>query len=191
MDPAPDGAADTSAAGSSDAADSRTADRSDLGQPTKVVLSRVEHLRTAVRQLVAEPSRLRTEVQERHAELRARAVAQQLQAMPLDRLRAGATTGLRLGNLEKAGLRTVHDALNADPTSLQEHDGIGPKTADEVGRAARKIADAAERDVSVRLDPDRRDAVQTRLLRTLRALRVATDAVEIPELEGLLAWTRP
>lgn len=106
--------------------------------------------------------------------------------MPLERLRAGTDTRLRLGDLEKAGLRTVHDALNAGPASLQEQDGIGPKTADEVGRAARKIADAAEREVSVRLDPDRRDVVQTRLLRTLRALRVATDAVAIPELEGLL-----
>lgn len=189
MESVPDRAEENSEAGSGDGVGFGTADRAKAGPRAKAVLSRVQDFRTAARQLVAEPARLRKKAQEQHAELRAQAAAQSLQTMPLERLRAVSAARLRLNDLEKAGLRTVQDALTADPGWLQEQKGIGPKTAAEVGRAARRIADATQQETSFRFEPDHKDDKQTSLLQTIHALHAANDAIKIPDLDELLAQT--
>ncbi|MGH3630835.1 MAG: DEAD/DEAH box helicase, partial [Sciscionella sp.] len=101
--------------------------------------------------------------------------------------------GVRLGNLEGAGFRTVADVLRAEPHRLTSVTGVGPHTANEVIAAAHNYAARTSSEVKVRLDPDQHTPAQTQLLATLAATRhadAATSTLREP-LEGLMAQAAP
>ncbi|WP_329520053.1 DEAD/DEAH box helicase [Spirillospora sp. NBC_01491] len=104
------------------------------------------------------------------APLRAQAVKDALVEVPVARLRDVSGGRLRLGPLEDAGIGTVLHVLDTTPYRLQLLPGVGPQTAAQLHAAARRIADAAERSASIRLDVDARDPATTALVVALHRL---------------------
>jgi superfamily II DNA or RNA helicase len=111
----------------------------------------------------------------------------QLRRRPIGDLKEFAGRGARLGRLQKAGIRTVADVLDARPHDLDRVPGVGPQTVRRVTAAARRLEAELVGATSVRLDPDRRDPAQTRLLATVAAIRAA-DAVPAALREDLAAF---
>jgi len=90
-------------------------------------------------------------------------------------LREAAAKGVRLGALEQASFRAIADVLEAPAHRLLAVPGIGPRTAEQVTAAARRVAAQVASDTRFRFDPDRRGPGETRLLATLAAIRPADD----------------
>ncbi|QGK68923.1 ATP-dependent helicase [Allosaccharopolyspora coralli] len=148
-------------------------------QPSQAasVLAAARSFRDAATWFLAEPARLRERAQEQYRALRHWAVHQRLSAMPVEKLRDAGTGGLRIGNLRKAGYDSVGAVAAARPEHLLAVPGVGQATAQHAQQAAWNLAEAAEREMVVRLDPDARPSAQTELIGTLRALQVAEHEV--------------
>jgi SNF2 family DNA or RNA helicase len=86
--------------------------------------------------------------------------------MPLQVL-TQSVRGLRLGALERAGIRSVGQAADASPRDLSKIDGVGPTTAQGVVKAARVIREHAQENAKVRFSSAHRNATTTDLLRLL------------------------
>jgi SNF2 family DNA or RNA helicase len=169
------------------------------GQP-KELLRRGHGLRDAARTLLGDHRRAVAGVQEALAPLRTRAAREQLASIPVARLKDVTAGRLRVPVLEGAELETVLHVLDTTPYALQCLPGIGPQTANQVHAAAQQILEAAERAATIRIDPDRRDAEASELVRALHVLvnagpdlpRAREAAAEIDErLSPLLADARP
>lgn len=93
-----------------------------------------------------------------------------LDAVPVSRLKDVTGGRLRIGTLEKAGLATVRQVLEATPYELQLLPGIGARTAGQIHAAARQIEQAAAEAASLRLDVDRPDHHTTELVVALHRL---------------------
>jgi SNF2 family DNA or RNA helicase len=103
-------------------------------------------------------------------------VYQQLDELPLARLKETTQGRLRLGAIEAAGYRTVGQAGAAGVFGLQQIPGVGPDTAAKVVGAANQLRRAMLERVRLRFDPDARPPLQTRLLAALRAYGIARQA---------------
>ena len=123
--------------------------------------------------LMAAPAALRESAKQQAHGLRASAVATRLQDLPITALRGSAGQGARLGQLQRAGYRTVGDLLTARSHVLDAVPGVGPHTVQQVMAAARSTERRIRDDTPLRFDPDRPDPEQTQLLATLAALRSA------------------
>lgn len=111
-------------------------------------------------------------------------VRQQLDALPLKRLRETTQGRLRLGVVESAGYRTVGQAMAAGRFRLQQIPGVGPQTASQVIAAANQLKAAMSQSARVRLDPDTRPLLQAKLLNELRVYEAARQSIA-PIGEGL------
>ncbi|WP_405648235.1 DEAD/DEAH box helicase [Streptomyces uncialis] len=89
---------------------------------------------------------------------------QELDAIPVARLKEVTEGRLRLGEVEKGGFRTVRQVLEAGPYRLRQIPGVGQQTAAQAVAAARQIADAVRETISVRIDVDRPDPLTTALV---------------------------
>lgn len=141
-------------------------------------------LRSHISDAVAAPSiRLRAA---RHAyeAVRDDLVRQQLDTLPLKRLRETTQGRLRLGAVESAGYRTVGQAAAAGRFRLEQIPGVGPQTASQVVAAANQLKAAMSQSVRVRFDPDQRPFLQAKLLVELDAYGVARQTIA-PISQGL------
>lgn len=157
----------------SEAADTATGERPSAAQ----VLSRARSFVNTVEHLRSEPGRLQRQARQQHDQLHQRVVAEQLQAMPLEKLRETINGKLALSALDKAGLRSVFDVASTSSERLQRYPGIGEKTAEATLAAAGRVKQAVERQAVFRFDPDNRDDRQATLLGTLRAEEVGEKAL--------------
>jgi len=164
-------------------------DQRDLGNQS----SRQEQPRSyrSSRSLVADARRLRSEISValavpagRRGAARAAfevvrddIVRQQLDVMPLARLKETTQGRLRLGAIEAAGYRTVGAAAKAGVYGLQQLDGVGPQTASRLVAAAHQIERAMRETARVRFDPDKRPQLQADLLGALNSFDVAERAI--------------
>lgn len=123
-----------------------------------------------------------------------------LDVMPTDRLREITGGRLRLPSLERAGYGTVGAVLGATTAELEAAPGVGPTTARQVVAAARRLHDALEDGVRLRLDADARPATHTAVIAALRRLEssrgdvAALDAqaqAVLDELRGLVDAAHP
>ncbi|MFG2119380.1 DEAD/DEAH box helicase [Streptomyces sp. NPDC048710] len=128
------------------------------------------------------------------------AVGRELDAIPVARLQDVTEGRLRLGNVEKSGLRTVGQVLEAGPYRLRQIPGVGQRTVDQMLAAARRLSEAAHETVAVHIDVDRPEPRTTALVLALHALveagpdaRRAVDAAAglSRRLGPLLADARP
>lgn len=134
------------------------------GPEGRAVVRRVRRLRDEGDELQPVPGQLRTTVRQRLAAVRSRLVDRQAAATPIEQLRDGMAGRVHLGTLEAHGYRSVRDVARADPDELDALPRVDAHTAHEAVRAARLAMEGMDDDVTVRLDPDRRDAAETRLL---------------------------
>jgi superfamily II DNA or RNA helicase len=128
------------------------------------------------------------------------AVRRELDAIPVARLQDVTEGRLRLGSVEKSGLRTVGSVLDAGAYRLRQIPGVGQRTADQMLAAARRLSDAVHETVAVHIDVDRQDAQTTALVVALHVLveagpearRAVDRAAALSErLEPLLVLARP
>ncbi|SMF51958.1 DEAD/DEAH box helicase [Streptomyces sp. Amel2xC10] len=128
------------------------------------------------------------------------AVRRELDAIPVGRLQDVTEGRLRLGSVEKSGLRTLGSVLDAGPYRLRQIPGVGQRTADQLVAAARRLSDAVHETVAVHIDVDRPEPRTTALVMALHVLveagpeaRRAVDAAAglVERLEPLLVDARP
>ncbi|MFG3495078.1 DEAD/DEAH box helicase [Streptomyces sp. NPDC047928] len=128
------------------------------------------------------------------------ATEQALDAIPVARLREVTEGRLRLGEVERSGLRSVRQVLEAGPYRLRQIPGVGQRTVDQVIAAARQIADAVRETVAVAVDVDRPEPRTTALVMALHVLveagpdarRAVDEAAALSErLRPLLAEAKP
>ncbi|WP_432134801.1 MULTISPECIES: DEAD/DEAH box helicase [unclassified Streptomyces] len=128
------------------------------------------------------------------------AVKRELDAIPVARLQDVTEGRLRLGSVEKSGLRTVGSVLEAGPYRLRQIPGVGQRTVDQMLAAARRLSEAVYETVAVHIDVDRPEPRTTALVMALHVLveagpdarRAVDKATVLAERLGpLLADARP
>lgn len=167
--PAPDGGPESSRATSK-------ADESWIGTTASRVLERARSFRDTASFLLDQPQRLQERARDRHRELHERTVSEHLRALRLPKLREF-SPGLRLGDLGNTGLSSVLHVVSCSAQELQQHPGVGQKTAEQAVFAARRIAESVREGTVVRLSPDGTNPVQTQLLGDLRAVEHAEQVI--------------
>ncbi|WP_328953455.1 DEAD/DEAH box helicase [Kitasatospora purpeofusca] len=149
------------------------ADRQRTPRKPKAVLADAELLHAAALAVTEDHRSAVAQVTRAATALRERLVRDELETLPVARLRDVTAGRLRVGALEAAGFSTVQRIVDASAYSLQLVPGIGAQTAAQTVAAARRIAEAAEQTVAVRLDVDHQDATSTAVVTALQRLVVA------------------
>ncbi|MTE20820.1 ATP-dependent helicase [Streptomyces sp. TRM43335] len=128
------------------------------------------------------------------------AVEQALDAIPVARLKEVTEGRLRLGEVDRSGLRSVRQVLDAGSYRLRQIPGVGQRTADQVIAAARRISAAVHETIAVHIDVDRPEPRTTALVMALQVLveagpdarrAVDTAAALSGRLGPLLAEAKP
>ncbi|MEV2235867.1 DEAD/DEAH box helicase [Streptomyces phaeochromogenes] len=141
-----------------------------VGRKTRTVVGRAERLRGLARGVLDDHARAVDQVRTALAPVLAELVAQELEGIPVSRLKDVTEGRLRLGALEGAGLGSVRGVFDASRYELRQIPGVGAQTADQALAAARQIARAVEETVSVRIDVDHPEPLTTALVIALRRL---------------------
>ncbi|MEV8333595.1 DEAD/DEAH box helicase [Streptomyces niveus] len=172
-----------------------------VGAGARAVLDRADRLLAAARRVTADHAEARGGALSAITPLRDALVRQELSGIPVSRL-ADVTEGrLRLGTLEQAGYADVGKVLAATSYELRHIPGIGAQSAGHAIAAARRLAEAMEDHVAVRLDAgDIGDPHATALVVALNRLvnagpdiprALAAAALIETELAPLLPPARP
>ncbi|PBC61523.1 helicase SNF2 [Streptomyces sp. Tue6028] len=167
-----------------------------VGRAARELLAEGEGLYEAARTVLADHTRAVEAVRAALAPLRAELVAQELESIPVSRLKDVTEGRLRLAAVEAAGLGSVRAVHEASRYELRQIPGVGAQTADQALAAARQIARAVEETVSVRIDVDHPEPRTTALVMALGRLveagpelRRAVDAAR--RLDGRLGVLLP
>ncbi|SEE41652.1 Helicase conserved C-terminal domain-containing protein [Streptomyces sp. 3213] len=140
------------------------------GRRIRELCSRGTRLYDVARALRADHTRALDTVRSALEPLRAELVAQELESIPVGRLKDVTEGRLRLGAVEAAGLTSVRAVHEASRYELRQLPGVGQQTADRALAAARQIARAVGETVSVRIDADDPDPRTTALVVALQRL---------------------
>lgn len=135
-----------------------------------LTVRRAERLREAAHAVVLDHERAVRAVRDAWWPLHDARVREELAAVPAGRLRWTSVPLLPVAELQRHGIRTVRDVLDAGAWGLAETAGLGPRTAERVWLAARRRADDTAEDIWVRLDADLTGPDAERLLTALRVL---------------------
>ncbi|MFD9001746.1 DEAD/DEAH box helicase [Streptomyces sp. NPDC059582] len=171
-----------------------------VGRGERDVVARGARLHEAARAVVGDHGRAVEGVRAALKPIQDAAVQRELDAIPVSRLQDVTEGRLRLGNVEKSGLRTVGHVLEAGPYRLRQIPGVGQRTVDLMLAAARQLATAVHESVAVHLDVDRPEPGTTALVIALHVLveagpdarRAVDRAVGLSEgLGPLLADAKP
>ena len=133
----------------------------------RAVLDRAHDLQARVATVSAGRVATVTAVRDRFAAVRQDMLVRELVNIPVTRLREATDGRLRLGVLEKAGYRSVHDVYMATPAALEQIPGVGSQTATQAVAAARQVADAVKDGLKVRIDLDPGNTASTALLQAV------------------------
>ncbi|MCQ4213225.1 ATP-dependent helicase, partial [Streptomyces longispororuber] len=158
-----------------------------MGRSEREAVARGARLHTAARSLLSDHERAVRAARDALAPILDEAVARTLDVMPVARLQEATEGRLRLDAVERAGLATVAQVLDAGPGRLQQIPGVGRVTSTQLLGAARRLADAVHDSVAVHIDVDRPEPRTTELVRTLHVLVAAgPDARRAVEAAGAL-----
>lgn len=171
-----------------------------MGRGERETVARGARLHEAARALVGDHGRAVEAVRAALKPMHDAAVRRELDAIPVARLQDVTEGRLRLGGVEKSGLRTVGSVLEAGPYRLRQIPGVGQRTVDQMLAAARRLSEAVHETVAVHIDVDRPEPSTTALVRALHVLveagpdarRAVDGATALAErLAPLLADARP
>jgi superfamily II DNA or RNA helicase len=117
-------------------------------------------------------------------------VRQQLESIPLTRLRETTEGRVRFNAIERAGYRTVASVLDAGPSKLYRISGVGEHSAMQVVAAARQLERALAENSQVRIDVEKKPKPHAALLKALSAYGVLEAALAPVEddLRGLVTY---
>lgn len=171
-----------------------------MGRREREVVDGGVRLYEAALAVVADHERAVGAVREALEPILGAASREALDAIPVARLQEVTEGRLRLGEVEKSGLGSVRQVLDAGAYRLRQVPGIGQRTAEQIIGAARQIAEAVRETVAVLIDVDRPEPRTTALVTALHVLveagpeaRRAVDVarVLVERLGPLLAEARP
>ncbi|MFJ1594083.1 hypothetical protein ACIOD0_28115 [Kitasatospora albolonga] len=134
------------------------------------VLRRARRLQEAARLVADDHHRAVEAVRTAWAPLHRELVDGELGRIPVARLKGVTEARLRAGELEKGGVRTVRDVLDAGTWALAQFLGMERGAAERTVAAARRTADAVGRDMATRMGTDGPEPRTTALLAALRVL---------------------
>jgi superfamily II DNA or RNA helicase len=140
------------------------------GRQARELCARGTRLYDSARTLRDDHTRALDAVRSALEPLRAELVAQELESIPVGRLKDVTEGRLRLGAVEAAGLTSVRAVHEASRFELRQLPGVGQQTADRALAAARQIARAVADTVSVRIDVDHPEPRTTALVVALQRL---------------------
>ncbi|WP_327737182.1 SNF2-related protein [Streptomyces nojiriensis] len=171
-----------------------------MGRREREAVAGGERLYAAAQAVVGDHRRAVDAVREALKPIHDAAAEQALEAIPVTRLKEVTEGRLRLGEVERSGLRSVGQVLDAGSYRLRQIPGVGQRTADQVIAAARQISDAVRETIAVHIDVDRPEPRTTALVTALHVLveagpdaRRALDAAAVlaERLGPLLAEAGP
>ncbi|MEU9398420.1 DEAD/DEAH box helicase [Streptomyces sp. NPDC048242] len=165
-----------------------------MGRGERDVVARGTRLCEAARVVVEDHGRAVEAVRAALKPIQDAAVKRELDAIPVARLQDVTEGRLRVGSVEKGGLRTVGSVLEAGPYRLRQIPGVGQHTVDQMLAAARRLSEAVYETVGVHLDVDRPEPSTTALVVALHVLveagpdarRAVDRAAELSERLGPL-----
>ncbi|MFJ1972077.1 DEAD/DEAH box helicase [Streptomyces sp. NPDC087903] len=140
------------------------------GRAARDLWARGARLYGAARTLREDHTRALDAVRSALEPIRDHLVAEELESIPVARLKDVTEGRLRLGAIEAAGLASVGAVHEAGRYELRQLPGVGPQTADRALAAARQIARAVADTVSVRIDVDHPEPRTTALVVALQRL---------------------
>ncbi|MGW2656954.1 hypothetical protein ACWC1D_25255 [Streptomyces sp. NPDC001478] len=120
--------------------------------------------------LAEDHTRAVTAVREAWVRLHRMRLGEELERMPVARLRDDHADRFSTAAWERAGIRTVRDVLEGGVWMLGRVPGVGRRTAERALAAARRTAEEASGDVLVRIAPDRPTPHTTALVLALHVL---------------------
>ncbi|WGD40957.1 DEAD/DEAH box helicase [Streptomyces cathayae] len=141
-----------------------------MGRGERETVARGARLHEAARALAGDHGRAVEAVRAALKPMHDAAVQRELDAIPVARLQDVTEGRLRLGGVEKSGLRTVGSVLEAGPYRLRQIPGVGQRTVDRMLAAARRLSEAVHESVAVHIDVDRPEPSTTALVRALHVL---------------------
>ncbi|MFG2312110.1 DEAD/DEAH box helicase [Streptomyces sp. NPDC048566] len=141
-----------------------------MGRGERDAVARGTRLHKAARAVVGDHGRAVEAVRAALRPIHDAAVKQELDAIPVTRLQDVTEGRLRLGSVERSGLRTLGSVLEAGPYRLRQIPGVGQLTADQLLAAARRLSDAVHETVAVHIDVDRPEPRTTALISALHVL---------------------
>ncbi|GAA3642367.1 DEAD/DEAH box helicase [Streptomyces chitinivorans] len=171
-----------------------------MGRGERDTVTRGARLREAAQDVVGDHGKAVGAVRAALEPIHEAAVKRELDTIPVARLQDVTEGRLRLGNVEKSGLRTVGRVLEAGPYRLRQIPGVGQRTVDQMLAAARRLSEAVHETVAVHIDVDRPEPSTTALVMALQVLveagpdarRAVDRAAALSERLGpLLADARP
>ncbi|MER7054570.1 DEAD/DEAH box helicase [Streptomyces sp. NPDC000351] len=141
-----------------------------VGRDERDTVARGTRLYEAARALAGDHGRAVEAVRAALRPIHDTMVRHELDAIPVARLHDVTEGRLRLGSVEKSGLRTVGGVLEAGPYRLRQIPGVGQRTVDHLLAAARRLSEAVHETVAVRIDVDRPEPGTTALVTALHVL---------------------
>ncbi|MER7825922.1 DEAD/DEAH box helicase [Streptomyces sp. NPDC096097] len=141
-----------------------------MGRRERETVARGARLYEAARAVVDDHRRAVDAVRAALRPIHDEAAEQALAAIPVARLKEVTEGRLRLGEVERSGLCSVGQVLDAGSYRLRQIPGVGQRTADQVVAAARQISDAVRETVAVHIDVDRPEPRTTALVLALHVL---------------------
>lgn len=152
------------------------------------VVRKGERLRERAVQVAQDHARAEEAVRSAWAPLHKELVAKHLDRTPVARLRGSTRTRLPVRLLERNGIHSVRDVLDAGAWEVAQVGGLGRQEAERLWEAARLMSERVSRDTAVRLDADRPDTRTVALLNALQVLVAAgPQARNAAETAGSLA----
>ncbi|MFF3084039.1 DEAD/DEAH box helicase [Streptomyces nojiriensis] len=159
-----------------------------MGRREREAVAGGERLYAAAQAVVGDHRRAVDAVREALKPIHDAAAEQALEAIPVTRLKEVTEGRLRLGEVERSGLRSVGQVLDAGSYRLRQIPGVGQRTADQVIAAARQISDAVRETIAVHIDVDRPEPRTTALVTALHVLvEAGPDAQRALDAAAVLA----
>ncbi|MYW64405.1 ATP-dependent helicase [Streptomyces sp. SID8379] len=141
-----------------------------MGRSERAAVGAGERLHEAARAVVGDHGRAVEAVRAALKPICDAAAEQALDAIPVARLKEVTEGRVRFGEVERSGLTSVRQVLDAGTYRLRQIPGVGQRTADQVLAAARQIAEAVRETIAVQIDVDRPEPRTTALVRALQVL---------------------
>ncbi|MFE7330351.1 hypothetical protein ACFU8W_36440 [Streptomyces sp. NPDC057565] len=143
-----------------------------VGGVSPEIIRRARRLSQAAALVAQDHGRAVEAVHEAWAAWHQEVLDKELSLTPVARLQEAAAGRLLAEELEKAGVHSVRDVLDAGARGLG-YFGVGRRTAEEAVAAARRIADEVDEAAVARIDPHRPEPLTTTLLVALWVLMEA------------------
>ncbi|HEV2375356.1 MAG TPA: DEAD/DEAH box helicase [Streptosporangiaceae bacterium] len=139
----------------------------------------------AIEAVLAAPEESREVARRAYEVVRDQLVADELDTMPVDRLRELIRGRVTFAPVVDAGIETVGQVLAADAAALGRIPQVRRRTAKRIMAAAWQMRESIQDSTRVRIDPDARTPEQTALIAALRRYERTRSLMKGPDLSPL------